>query len=514
MRAPSLSLEVLLASLSGGETKTPTLRPEAVAVPSPYPGARASSVVWLRRDLRLVDNPAIADALSFDGPCAVAFVLDENILDGLSPSDRRVSFICGCLDEIRGALRAAGSDLFLLCGDPVREIPLLASLLGAKRVCAGKDFEPYALTRDAAVSAELAKIGAHLRLLDENQAIPTKLVLEGSSLPGTFAAFRRKWEKAVERGAPSLPESSGVLRRVLPCLPSREGRVSPEAFGFETFSDWDRIGLFPGESAGSALLEAFLYRLGGYERAREGLRSDAGSGLSVHLRHGAISASRCIERAASAGSGASSWLSEFCWRDWFFALAEATPDLLSGKSFVAGLSEVKWPGNPEHAQAWRAGLTGYPLIDAGMRELTQTGRLSNRLRMICASFFCKQLLLDWRDGEAWFAETLLDYDATANVGNWQWSAGVGCDAAPFFRIFNPVSQARERDPDGRYVRKWLPELERLPNDFIFEPWTAPDSFALAKVYPPPIVDLADARRRALLFAEETLSPAAKKTFSP
>ncbi len=454
-----------------------------------------TTLCWLRRDLRLGDHAALAHAQGA-GRVLAAFVFDPALLTGLAPDDARVALIWHSLLEIRQRLRALGSDLAILYGDPAEAIPRLAARIGAHTVFAARDYEPAPRARDERVAALLAADGCALELVKDQVMFDTGEVLTREGKPYTvFTPYARAW-----RARLSPADTGSLAVRLTPdaFLPWRDD----EAVNLATLGFADNpIGrAHAGEAAAAQRLAAFEAKIGDYHAARDFPAQDGTSQLSAALRFGTVSI-RALARTALAhdGAGAQAWLNELVWRDFYQQLLWHFPQVEAG-SFKPAFSTLRWPGEEAHFEAWKAGQTGYPLVDAAMRELLQTGWMHNRLRMVVASFLTKDLLIDWRRGEAHFARHLLDFDLAANNGGWQWAASTGCDAQPWFRIFNPVTQSQKFDPDGAYIRRWVPELAALDARAVHAPWLAkalPAGFALGRDYPAPIVDHAAQRERAL-----------------
>ncbi len=446
------------------------------------------ALVWLRRDLRLEDHSLLAHAQAEGLEVALAFVFDEKILKKLPSNDRRVSFFHAALEEIDAELRERGSCLAARVGDPVREIPILAKALGASIVLAGEDYEPYAKERDQAVAKALGPLP--LRLLKDQVIFAPGEIKNGSGAPyKVFTAYKNEWLRRLSRRETDARGTG--LPALLPrsALEKHSSRWDLPTLGFEKRECW----LAPGPAAARARLESFGKRMAAYETARNIPSEPGSSGLSAHLRFGTISIRECVRAAEKQQSqGAATWLSELVWRDFYHTVLDQFPQVGKGRAFREEYDSIRWPGKEEHFEAWKTGLTGYPLVDAAMRELAETGWMHNRLRMVTASFLAKDLLVDWRKGEAWFAQNLLDFDLAANNGGWQWSASTGCDAQPYFRIFNPYSQSEKFDAQGTYIRRHIPELAHLSASDIHEPPPL-----LRKGYPAPIVSHAAQREKAL-----------------
>jgi deoxyribodipyrimidine photo-lyase len=461
-----------------------------------------AALVWLRRDLRLADNAALHAALRCAGRVYCAFVFDTDILGALpSRSDRRVEFIRDSLVELNEGLGAHASALIVRHGRACEEIPRLARDLGVGAVFANRDYEPESIARDAAVERSLAACGIDLRTRKDHVIFEKDEVQSGAGKPFTvFSAYRKAWLK---RLVPFFHQAYPVERHVgalarMPTAPVPE----LAQLGFER-TQLARLGMPTGASGADTLLADFVARIDRYRELRDFPAVRGTSYLSLHLRFGTVSIRRLTRLAVErASEGARAWLDELIWRDFYFAILHAHPRV-TGHAFRAQLDAIAFPDDPDRLEAWCAGRTGYPLVDAGMRQLVSSGFMANRVRMVTASFLVKHLQVDWRRGERFFARHLNDYDLAANNGNWQWAASTGCDAQPYFRIFNPVTQSEKFDPRGAYIRRYVPELARLPDEHIHAPWHAPaEILAMADVklgttYPAPIVDHRQARAAAL-----------------
>ncbi len=476
--------------------------------PRPHisPPAGDAALVWLRRDLRLTDHAALHYALASHRRAWCCFIFDRNILDPLPRADRRVEFIWKSLLELDERLRQHGSRLIVLHGDPVQDIPRLAQRLGVAAVTAACDYEPSARARDAQVASALAEQGTQLYLYKDQALLDTDEVLTGAGKPfSVFTPYGRAWLRQLDADQLKPYPSERRLDRLAP-VPEGLGEMPTLAqIGFEP-TNLASLPITPGERGAQALLEAFEPRMPRYVEQRDFPAIRGVSYLSVHNRFGTISVRELARRAQAvaashAGEGAARWLSELAWRDFYFQILHHHPRVVT-QAFKAEYDRIEWDERPDLLAAWQAGQTGYPLVDAAMRQLAQTGFMHNRLRMVVASFLSKDLGLDWRHGEAWFALHLNDFDLSANNGGWQWAASSGCDAQPYFRIFNPVSQSEKFDPEGSFIRRYVPELAALPTRFIHAPWLAPlalqqHGIRLGIDYPEPVVDHAQARERTL-----------------
>ncbi|HEX2545760.1 MAG TPA: deoxyribodipyrimidine photo-lyase [Ramlibacter sp.] len=468
----------------------------------------ASALMWFRRDLRAGDNAAFYHALKTARAVHGAFVFDTVILGALPRQDRRVEFIRGSAEALDGDLRALGGPgTGLLCvhGNPVEEIPRLAQALDVQAVFANHDDDPYALARDALVRERLAAAGIALHTSKDHVIFERDEVLTQAGKPySVFTPYSRAWlaklddfyvmAYPVERYAAHLAPRPNGMPTGVPSL---------VALGFGSVD----APVQPGSAGAAQSLRAFLARIDDYATARDLPALDGTSGLSVHLRFGTVSIRQLAALARSReGAGAQTWLKELVWRDFYQQVLANFPHVGRGESFRPEYDRIAWEQGAladERFAAWCEGRTGYPLVDAAMLQLNTTGFMHNRLRMVTASFLCKDLGLDWRRGERYFAEKLNDYELASNNGGWQWASSSGCDAQPYFRIFNPVSQGERFDPDGAFVRQWLPQLAKLPKKFVHAPWTARPAdlegagLGLGRDYPLPIVDHAQARQETL-----------------
>ncbi len=478
-----------------------------------------AGLMWFRRDLRAHDNTALAHALQACGQVHCAFVFDRDILDALPRRDRRVAFIRDSLAQLDAALReAAGSPhagLIVRHAVAADEIPRLARELGVQAVFANHDYEPQAVARDTSVRTALAAARIAFHTSKDHVVFEGREIVAQAGNPYTvFTPYRKAWMAKVDpaaleqRGAapkgPQLAPRPAGLRGDVPTLAE---------LGFVDASLQD-IGIPAGAAGGRLLFDDFLERIESYDRTRDFPAVKGPSYLGVHLRFGTVSirelAAPALALAQAGNAGAQTWLGELVWRDFFFQILANFPHVADqrglGRCFKPAYEAIEWDEGP-HADAlfaaWREGRTGYPLVDAAMAQLNRTGYMHNRLRMVVASFLTKDLGLDWRRGERYFAEQLNDYDLAANNGGWQWASSTGCDAQPYFRIFNPVSQSTRFDPAGKFILRYLPQLAALPVAALHAPWTAnPVELAgagitLGKDYPMPVVDHAQARERTL-----------------
>ena len=465
-------------------------------------------LMWFRRDLRIADNRALFQALRQCKTVYCLFVFDTHILSELAPDDRRVAFIDECIKDLDDQLKISGSGLIVRHGEPQDIIPAIAQQLNVNAVFAGSDYEPQAKARDQQVGTSLKADNRELLLFKDQVIFDTDEILNGQGLPyRVFTAYKNAWLKTLHSehyAAASIDIHAGALAPVPRALAQRP---SLQDIGF--IPPANPVPIAPGSQGAQTVLQDFLPRMDAYNAKRDFPALRGPSYLSVHLRFGTISIRTLVQAAfaaMSAGSqGAATWLSELIWRDFYFMILHHFPQVVD-HAFNAKYDAIEWESGPEaeyHFQAWCEGNTGYPIVDAGMRQLNQTGYMHNRLRMIVASFLTKDLGIDWKSGERYFALKLNDFDLAANNGGWQWAASTGCDAQPYFRIFNPITQSKKFDPDGNFIRRYVPELASLSGKHIHAPWTAGEQILaaaqidLGRTYPRPIVDHNAARRIAL-----------------
>ena len=467
-----------------------------------------SALMWFRRDLRLADNAALHHALKSARRVYAAFVFDRAILDELLAegirADRRVDFIHRSLRQLDADLRAHGGALIVRHGFAAEEIVRLAAELGVEGVFANRDHEPYAIERDSRVAAALEDAGRRLYLFKDQTIFERDEVLTGAGRPfSVFTPYRNAWLKAltpwhlraypVERYAAAL--AAPPWPAALPTL---------ESLGFAE-TDLDALGVAAGAAGGQAAFDDFKARIDRYREARDFPSVRGPSYLSVHLRFGTVSIrelARFAHERMAGSAGAATWLSELIWREFYQQILFHHPQVVT-QSFRPEYDRIRWDDAPELFAAWCDGRTGYPLVDAAMAQINRTGYMHNRLRMVAASFLTKDLGIDWRRGERYFARRLIDYDLAANNGGWQWAASSVCDAQPYFRIFNPVAQSEKFDPEGKFIRRYLPQLANLTAREIHAPWRVPPlrqreaGCVVGTDYPTPVVDHAEARQRTL-----------------
>ncbi|MBE2240785.1 MAG: deoxyribodipyrimidine photo-lyase [Caldilineaceae bacterium] len=473
-----------------------------------------SALVWLRRDLRCGDHAALYHTLRRYPRVYCAFVFDTDILDALpSREDRRVEFIHASVLELHESLRqlaaksgAPGGGLIVRHGPVLECIVHLAQELGVQEVLANRDYEPQAIERDQRVAQALRELGIAFSDYKDQVLLERDEVLTQQGRPySVFTPYRRAWLQRLD-AFQLKPYPVARYAHHMAAPPAGERLPTLSDIGF-TRTNLHELPLPTGMRGAQQLLRDFVPRMAAYQEARDYPGRKGVSYLSVHLRFGTVSirqlAALAARQAAEGCAGAQTWLSELAWRDFYFMILWHHPQVVT-QSFKPEYDHVQWDEAPDLWQAWCEARTGYPLVDAAMRQLLQTGYMHNRLRMVVASFLTKDLGIDWRWGERFFAQHLNDYDLAANNGGWQWAASTGCDAQPWFRIFNPVTQSERFDPGGKFIRCYLPELARVPDAHIHFP-AAMKPAALAACgmrlgvdYPLPVVDHARARERALM----------------
>jgi deoxyribodipyrimidine photo-lyase len=465
----------------------------------------APLLLWFRDDMRLADHAALHAAAGSGAPVIPVFILDEQ------PGQRPLGgaarwWLHGSLASLEESLKGRGSRLILRRGSAEEVLPALAFETGARAVLWNRSDEPAAQGRDAKVERALHGNGCVAESLAGTALVEPDAMRTGAG--GSFKVFGAFWKALRKRYRPEPPLPAPERLPEPPRWPGSD-RLNDWALR-PTHPDWAKgfLGWHPGERGAAEALDRFLDEgLRGYAIGRNHPGQRGTSRLSQHLRFGEISpaqAWRAVQDAVAQGAAPDSdgeaFLRELGWREFCRHLLFHYPDLAT-RPWRKEFERFPWRSDASALTAWRRGRTGYPIVDAGMRELWATGWMHNRVRMIVASFLTKHLLIDWRAGEAWFWDTLIDADPANNAANWQWVAGCGADAAPFFRIFNPVLQGERFDPDGAYVGRWVPELARLPAPDLHRPWSsvrlAEAGIVLGKTYPEPIVEHAAARRRAL-----------------
>lgn len=452
----------------------------------------ATHIWWIRRNLRLKDDPALHSALQGGHTVVPLFILDPRLLS--KPADNRQVFLFNGLRRLDEDLRSRGSRLILRRGIPEEVLPTLLAESAAEAVFTEEDYTPFAIRRDE----KLAKIIPLQRVVGVTVHHPAAVIKPDGSPYTVFTPFSKAWKALpLPRPLPPLAEQFPSA----PLLPSEEIPPAPENSYFPAGED----------EAERRLMEFLDSPVFSYAEDRNRLDLDGTSKLSPYLRFGMISARRAAAltmekilqaRDSLARKGAETFLNELIWREFYNAILYHFPHVLE-TAFNPNLRNIPWRNASAELHAWQQGLTGIPVVDACMRQLLEMGWMHNRGRMIVASFLVKDLLINWQEGEAWFMRHLVDGDPAANNGGWQWTAGVGTDAAPYFRIFNPILQSKKFDPHGRFIRRWLPELHPVPDDYLHEPWLMPaeiqrkTGFKPGRDYPLPLVDHAQVKERTL-----------------
>jgi deoxyribodipyrimidine photo-lyase len=428
------------------------------------------TLFWFRRDLRLNDNAGLYHALKENENVLPLFIFDSNILDKLSnKSDKRVQFIHNALSTLNRELKKLGSSLLVEYGAPLEIYKQLTEKFNIKKVYTNHDYEPYALNRDKSIKEFLQNKNISFHSFKDQVIFEKTEVVKDDNLPYTvFTPYSKKWKQKLNAFYVKPYPNEKHLGRFL--QNQNLQFLSLAQIGFE----------FVHVHTPSIQLNESV--IANYAETRDIPGIDGTSKLSVHLRFGTVSIRYLVARAIQLND---KWLNELIWREFYMMILDHFPQVVN-TSFKSQYEMIKWRNNVEEFEAWCKGQTGYPIVDAGMRELNETGYMHNRVRMIVASFLTKHLLIDWRWGEHYFAEKLLDFDLAANNGGWQWAAGSGCDAAPYFRVFSPYEQTKKIDAHFVYIKKWVPEFQELN-------------------YPPPVVDHKMARLRVLVVYKEALS---------
>ncbi len=465
-------------------------------------------LVWLRRDLRLHDHHALKIALDSGELTALVFIFDPLILNLLTNKhDRRLTFIIESLEEIEKKLNDYGSSLIIRIGNPIEVWPVLVEEFQTKKVFFNRDYEPYAKKRDDEVTKLLKKKNVQVENYKDHVFFEKHEVLSQSrEIYKVFTPYKNKWLEIFKAQDSHIPEYKTNLKNLFITKPLNtllKNDLHLE-LGFVRMQDNLLKG---GTSHALKRLQEFKDDIDQYDEWRNIPALNKTSNLSVYIRHGNLSVRDMLRLPHSILSkqkndGANVWMSEIIWRDFYQMILDVYPKV-EKSCFKPQYDNVKWVNNKEHFKAWCEGNTGYPIVDSAMRCLNETGMMNNRLRMVVASFLCKTLLIDWRWGEKYFAEKLLDFDLAANNGGWQWSASTGVDAQPYFRIFNPYSQSEKFDPDGEFIKTWCIELSHFDKKTIHSPHDtdfveqAKAQCVIGKDYPHPIVAYKIQREKAL-----------------
>lgn len=473
---------------------------------------------WFRRDLRLADNTALEAAARAGGTgdgVIPLFIFDDAILKHPDCGGPIVQFMLGCLAELRGALRKMGGELIFLHEEPIGALVRIAKETGASAVYANKDYEPAAVERDEAARRALAAMKVELRLFKDQVIFEEQDILStASGEPYTvFTPYKNTWLKHFAGKFGREGPVPGKTRKIIFAPAIRKlkdaGLPTVQSLGFESLRGME---IEPGESAGMKALQSFcdgpIVRY--HETRNFPAIADGTSRLSPHLRHGTVSPRQALhlalaartEGGASVARGVDIWISELIWREFYQQIIFNFPHVAAG-AFRQKLDKLQWQFDKQHWRAWTEGKTGFPIVDAGMRQLNLTGWMHNRLRMIVAMFLTKDLLIDYKRGERYFANHLIDFETAQNNGGWQWSASTGTDAQPYFRVFNPALQSKTCDPRGAFIRRYCRELKNVPDRFIHAPHEMPlqtqkeIGCVIGKHYPAPIVEHEKARNRAI-----------------
>ena len=477
------------------------------------------ALVWLRRDLRLHDHAALHHALRTYQKVWLCFIFDTTILEPLLKKglgfDRRVDFLWQCAHELDQTLRSRGGGLLVRHGDPTELITKLAEQLQVDCVLSNHDYEPSAFQRDQSVATILAKKNIQFEHFKDQVIFEkTEVLTNSQTVFSVFTPYKNAWLKRLtpaDVGPHSCePGTKGLIGNLAP-IPKTLDHLLPtlESMGFKPTGIESYLP--PGSQGAELFLNDFLKRIDQYNIGRDFPAIKGVSYLSTYLRFGNVSIRGLVREAHRrmlAGSlGASIWLSELIWRDFYFMILANHPRIASGESFKPDYDKIEWEKGAKAQKlfkAWCDGQTGYPLVDAAMQQLNQSGYMHNRLRMVVASFLCKDLGIDWRWGEQYFADHLNDFEFASNNGGWQWASSSGCDAQPYFRIFNPTTQSERFDSDGKFIRRYIPALEKLSNKSIHAPWMAGQlelqaaGIVLSKDYPLPVIDHDEARKATLI----------------
>lgn len=461
------------------------------------------NLCWIRRDLRLHDHYALSQALASGDETYIAFVFDKTILDKLkNKNDKRITLIMDALSEIEETLAKHGASLIIRYGDPKVEIPRLVDELKINALFFNRDYEPYAKERDSFVEKKLREKKVEVHSFKDHVFFEKQEVLTGSrEIYKVFTPYKNKWLETFRAQDSVVPEYKVSLKKLAP-FKNPESLTTKNWYQEMGFLKAD-VMIKGGSTEAKKRLNQFKKQIHRYKEARDIPALKMTSLLSPYIRFGNLSIRDMIRAALeSQDEGSATWLSEIIWRDFYQVILDVYPKVET-HCFKPEYDRLQWEGKKEHFQLWCEGKTGFPIVDAAMRCLNQTGFMHNRLRMVVASFLTKTLLIDWRLGERYFAETLLDYDLAANNGGWQWSASTGVDAQPYFRIFNPWNQSEKFDEEGLFIREWCPELKGFSNKKIHYPHEADmveqaqAKCIIGKDYPHPIVSYKLQKEQAL-----------------
>lgn len=461
------------------------------------------SLVWFRRDLRLRDHAALSHATQNCREVYCVFVFDDNILRGLPKDDHRVYFIYKTLEQMNRDLSKSGGGVYLAKGDPVEIVPALASRLGVKKVFANRDYEQYAKKRDASTARKLQRLGVEFESFKDHVVFESgEIATNDGSFYKVFTPYKNSWLKRLENSEDAIAERPVNLKAVkYKKLKGHSSKTSLKDLGFS-----EPAAAFKRSLNWKRRFNEFLKTVDRYHQARDLLAEDGTSQMSVYLRFGNASVRELVRKLQPiTGQGKQTWLSEIIWRDFYSGFLDVHGETETESYKFKNLS---WEKSSSPFEKWKEGQTGVPVVDAAMRQLNQTGWMHNRGRMIAATYLTKIMLVDWKKGEQYFGEKLIDYDLASNIGGWQWCASTGTDAVPYFRIFNPYKQAERFDPDSVYIKRFVPELANLPAklarrpDLMSEEQEKKFGFRRGKDYPSPAVDYERGRKRALKLYKE------------
>jgi deoxyribodipyrimidine photo-lyase len=461
------------------------------------------NLCWIRRDLRLHDHHALSMSLKEGEETFIVFVFDQQILNKLhDKQDMRITFIMDSLKDLESQMNEHGSSLIIKYGDPTEEIPKLAKELKVKALYYNRDYEPYAKKRDQQISKSLEKNGIHVHDFKDHVFYEKNEVLTGSrEVYKVFTPYKNKWLENFRAQESVIPNYKCNLSKLAP-FKNPESILIKDYYSLINFQETHSL-LAGGTKEAQKRLAHFKKFISNYKEARDIPALNQTSNLSTYIRMGNISVRDMIRLSLEKDNeGAKTWLSEIIWRDFYQVILDVYPKV-EKHCFKLDYDNINWAGLPQHFKLWCDGLTGYPIVDAAMRCLKETGMMHNRLRMVVASFLTKTLLIDWRQGEAYFAQKLLDYDMAANNGGWQWSASTGVDAQPYFRIFNPYNQSEKFDAEGVFIRQWCPELSQFSNKQIHYPHDCDmveqleAKCFIGRDYPFPIVSYKEQKEKAL-----------------
>ena len=418
-------------------------------------------IFWFRRDLRIMDNTGLFNSLKSGYKVLPVFIFDRNILDKVEKDDPRISFICECIDNLNADLIANGSSVVTFYSTPEEAFFSLCDAYTIKAVFANRDYEPYAIGRDEKIKILLQSKGIQFITYKDHVIFEQSEIVKSDGKPYTvYTPYSSKWLKSFTKNLIGEAGSSSLSGNFLNIKANKS--IKPEEIGLRTTTKYVK----PYNISVPLITD--------YNRTRDIPSVQGTSLLGPYLRFGTISIREVLRRTYDLNPV---FLKELIWREFFIQILFHFPRVVEN-SFKPQYDRIEWENDEDLFAKWCNGLTGFPIVDAGMRELEQTGYMHNRIRMIVANFLTRYLLVDWRWGEAWFASKLLDFELASNNGNWQWAAGTGCDAAPYFRIFNTNNQQQKFDPDFRYIKKWIPEYGN-------------------SLYPEPVVDVSEVRERAI-----------------